>query len=90
MLHLFIIMCVCLFGIFRRVFCANLLHRPATAANPPDRPPATVPAPDPKSGFRTRFMLAPPHASSLEEVLVALPVPKALAGTLDKAWTLLT
>ena len=29
-------------------------------------------------------------ASSLEEFLVACPVPKALVGALNKAWTLLT
>ena len=34
-------------------------------------------------------MSAPPHASSLEEVLVARPVPKSLSGVLDEAWTLL-
>ena len=33
-------------------------------------------------------MLVPQHASSLEEVLVACPVPKALARALNKAWTL--
>ena len=33
-------------------------------------------------------MSAPPHVSSLEEELVACPMPKALDGSLDKAWML--
>ena len=32
-------------------------------------------------------MLAPMSTSSLEEVLVAWPVPKALTAALDKSWT---
>ena len=33
-------------------------------------------------------MSAPPHDSSLKEVLVARPVPKALDGALNKVWML--
>ena len=33
-------------------------------------------------------MSAPPYLSSLEEILVDRPMPKALDGALDKAWKL--
>ena len=58
------------------------------SASPPDRTPKTVSAPNPESGFCTGFMSAPPHDSSLKEVLVARPVPKALDGALNKVWML--
>ena len=34
------------------------------------------------------FMSAPPHASSLEKVMMALPMPKALSGALNRLWML--
>ena len=53
-----------------RLFLRSTSLAPASSLPPPvtpDRPPATVPAPDPESGLRTRVMSAPPHASYLEE-----------------------
>ena len=51
--------------------------------------PLLYPPPDTNSGSRTGFMMAPLHTSSLEEVMVARPMPKVLSGALDRAWTFL-
>ena len=67
----------------------SLTHTPSLPLSvTPDRPPATIPAPNPESGLRTWVMSAPPHASSLDKVLVARPMPKSLSQALNKLWML--